>query len=588
MGRIFSFRLVRNLGLGVLTFLIIAISSFSFFMLRRVNKTTSFIQDNQLPSLDAVLHAQGEFVKIYPHFQKYVDDNIDEYDPIIKLIDHCYEYWFTVELTLTPDEEAQLKRFRKVLKQLKYVFKTNRDAVLYDPASSNAQELTELVTKKMDVANVSLNILTDKIQHRIKLSSNEIMLESEKNRQIIIAFAVLAMIIGITIIILINRSLAGPVKKLIEATQRIGAGDLDWHIDQEENDEFGQLMGSFNVMTKKLVKERTAELSDINKNLNQEIAERKQAEEKLQSAFSKLKQTQEDLYKAERLALVGETSGRVAHEVLNPITSIYSRVENNIKQWQGFKKNLDGTAEIVNDWHNEYRSGNFLEYLTNTNDDGKPYGDEDFELLNNLTNKAVTFQQQRKGDLEFIYKQLNRVIKIINTLREAARTQRTIAKFNIGKTIDEAFEALEDSLKKRGIEFKKNIPPDLPTIEADETEIIQVFTNMFRNSMQSIDEKKQRGGIISTIAKINNGNIEVRIQDTGNGIPNEVQNSIFNFDFSTKDKDKGTGLGLGISRRFVRESGGEMTLEESTEKIGTTFLIKIPATKKTDKEELIK
>ncbi len=579
MAKIFSFRIVRNLGLGVLTSLIIAISLFSLFMLRKVNNNTSFIQNNYLPSLKAVLHTQGDFAKIYPHFQKYVNGHIDEYDNIIKLIDKCFESWVTVKLVLTPDEDEQLKQFENILKRLKYVLRTNKDAVEYDPASSNAQELTEIVTMEMDVANDSMSTLADIIQHRIAASGDSIMQEWEYNRQIILIFIVLALIIGFATIVLMNRALAAPVKKLIEATKKIGARELDWQIDQDEKDEFGQLMRSFNVMTKRLVAERTTELSDINKNLSQEVSERKQAEENLQNAFSKLKRTQENLLKAEKLALVGETSGRVAHEVLNPITSIFSRVENNIKLWHGFKNNLDCTAEIVNDWQNEYRAGNFAEYLTKTNDDGKAYGEEDFAILSNLTNNAAIFQQQREADLEFIYKQLNRVIKIINTLRESVRTQRTIVRFNLDKIINEAFEALEDSLKKRGIEFNKSVPTDLPAIEADEIEIIQVFVNMFRNAMQSIDEKEQRGGIISTAAKINDGNIEVRIQDTGNGIPKEVQNSIFNFDFSTKDKDKGTGLGLGISRRFIRENGGDMTLEESSEKIGTSFLITIPVAK---------
>jgi signal transduction histidine kinase len=70
--------------------------------------------------------------------------------------------------------------------------------------------------------------------------------------------------------------------------------------------------------------------------------------------------------------------------------------------------------------------------------------------------------------------------------------------------------------------------------------------------------------------------LEIRVSDNGKGIPLKNQGSIFDFDFTTKPKDQGTGLGLGICRRFVRENGGDLDIEESIEGKGTTFLATIP------------
>lgn len=340
-----------------------------------------------------------------------------------------------------------------------------------------------------------------------------------------------------------------------------------------------QALKEINEQLESRVEQRTAELAESNRKLAGEVDERKRAQEELNRAFVKLKEAQESLLRAERLAVVGETSGRVAHEVLNPITSIFSRVEHNIDVWKEFREILDSTREIVGDWQNEYQSGSFAGYLGTQNDDGTKYGDEDFKLLNSLIENAASFQNSREEDLKFVHKQLQRVIKIINTLRESVRTQRSVGKVNIASPIEEALETLEDSLKKRKIEIVKTVPPDLPLIMADESEIIQVFTNMFRNAMQSIEEKKQNGGILSTTASLNGETIEIRIKDTGTGIPEEVRDAIFNFEFSTKGRAQGTGLGLGISRRFIRESGGDLVLEESTVGLGTTFLITIPILK---------
>jgi two-component system NtrC family sensor kinase len=330
-------------------------------------------------------------------------------------------------------------------------------------------------------------------------------------------------------------------------------------------DERKRAQQSLEEMNDKLefrVQQRTAELAKINRQLGAEIEARKRV--------------RENLLKAERLAVVGETSGRVAHEVLNPITSIFSRVEHNIAKWKEFSMLLQNSQEIIKDWQEEYQKANLTKYLQGTNEDGVPYGDEDFELLKKIFDSEDAFRQEREQDLKFIIRQLERVIKIINNIRGAVRQQRSIVELSIIDPIEEAYDVMADSLVKRGIKVVKNLPEDLPTVLADENELIQIFTNLYRNAMQSIDEKGQRGGFIETAAYVSEGHIEILIKDNGNGIPKANQGAIFNFDFSTKCRGEGTGMGLGISRRFIRENGGDMVLQESREGEGTTFLITIP------------
>lgn len=159
-------------------------------------------------------------------------------------------------------------------------------------------------------------------------------------------------------------------------------------------------------------------------------------------------------------------------------------------------KAVSGTREIISDWQNEYRSGTLMEYLNRTDNDGGSFDEEDFALMNSLVSDTVKFQEKREEDLRFILKQIQRVIRIANNLRNLATTQRSISTFKISKAIHEAYEALEDSLGKRSIEFKTSFPASIPPISADETEMIQMVTNLFRNAMQSIEEKNQGGGLI--------------------------------------------------------------------------------------------
>ncbi len=323
-----------------------------------------------------------------------------------------------------------------------------------------------------------------------------------------------------------------------------------------------QALQEINEQLEVRVQKRTAQLAESNQQLASEVEQRKQV--------------QESLLKAERLAVVGETSGRVAHEVLNPITSILSRVEYNLGQWREFSQLVENSREIVEDWHKEYRTGTFTDYLRTTSEEGLPYGDEDFALLDKLLTSQLVFQQKRREDLNFVHKQLQRVIKIVNNLRESVITKRHVRKLDIAVAIGEAYDVLADSLAKRRINAIRTIPDNLPPIMADESEMIQAFTNLFRNAMQSIDEKQQQDGVIETEVLVGENVLEIRIRDSGTGIPEEARQDIFSFDFTTKSKDQGTGLGLGISRRFVRESGGDLVLEKSAEGEGTTFLLTIP------------
>lgn len=314
-----------------------------------------------------------------------------------------------------------------------------------------------------------------------------------------------------------------------------------------------------------------------------DIDERKRAQQALlrmnrdlSSEIEERKRIQETLIKVEKLAVVGETSGRVAHEVLNPVTSILARVEHDLSKWVDFAELLDNSRKIIGDWRVHHDTGTLAGYLATVNDEGARYSDEDFGLLCRLLDRQAAFGEQRAEDLRFMHKQLKRIIKIVNNLRNSARTQRSPEILHIGTAAAEAYEIMADSLAKRRIAAEQRIPADLPYVIADENDMIQVFTNLFRNAMQSIEAKQQGGGTIETVGTLCGNSIEIRVIDDGKGIPSADQSAIFDFGFSTKSRNEGTGMGLGISRRFVRESGGDLILEGSSVGVGATFLITLP------------
>lgn len=125
--------------------------------------------------------------------------------------------------------------------------------------------------------------------------------------------------------------------------------------------------------------------------------------------------------------------------------------------------------------------------------------------------------------------------------------------------------------------FEPQFDPDLPEIWCLPTEFSQVMVNLIVNAAHAISEKGVQGEGKIVISTKNLGNcIEIRVEDNGGGIPQEIAHRLFEPFFTTKKFGTGTGQGLFISRSIiVQKLGGTLTFD-STPGTGTTFIIKLP------------
>jgi len=111
-------------------------------------------------------------------------------------------------------------------------------------------------------------------------------------------------------------------------------------------------------------------------------------------------------------------------------------------------------------------------------------------------------------------------------------------------------------------------------------DIGRVLLNLFNNAFYAVNEKKKNADetyqptVIVQTKKIDN-NIEIRVSDNGNGIPQKVVDKIFQPFFTTKPTGEGTGLGLSLSYDIIKAHGGEIKVE-TKENEGTTFIIQLP------------
>jgi signal transduction histidine kinase len=106
----------------------------------------------------------------------------------------------------------------------------------------------------------------------------------------------------------------------------------------------------------------------------------------------------------------------------------------------------------------------------------------------------------------------------------------------------------------------------------------QVFLNLLVNGAHAIGEKVKNShekGMLKISSKVDGDWAEVRIGDSGTGIPEENRHKIFDPFFTTKEVGKGTGQGLSIAYNIVDKHGGTISFE-SEEGVGTTFIIRLP------------
>lgn len=117
--------------------------------------------------------------------------------------------------------------------------------------------------------------------------------------------------------------------------------------------------------------------------------------------------------------------------------------------------------------------------------------------------------------------------------------------------------------------------PELPPVRLDDRRLGQVLINLLNNALQAIDPAASVRNVVSLHAFEQSGAVVIEVRDTGNGIPAEIQQHLFQPFVTGKAASGGTGLGLFICRNIVTDAGGTLTFE-TTPGVGTVFRVVLP------------
>ena len=190
-------------------------------------------------------------------------------------------------------------------------------------------------------------------------------------------------------------------------------------------------------------------------------------------------------------------------------------------------------------------------------------------LKQKLTNRADHAEVDTHVDI--IGREIRRLDDVVQGFLKFAKPEElTIKPVSPAELIDEVLKTLAVEANVTGVTLESDVAADVPLIEADPGIFRQALLNLAKNAVQAMPN----GGMLTIHAGMTkDGRVEIRVSDTGVGIPPENLARIFDLYFTTKQT--GTGIGLSLVYRTVQLHNGDIDVE-STPGVGTTFVIKMP------------
>lgn len=402
-------------------------------------------------------------------------------------------------------------------------------------------------------------------------------------------YAAIVITTAFLIALFFSHSLTEPIRTMLDATRRIASGDFSSLIRVKSHDELAALASSFNTMTVNL-KQSREQIIEYSHTLEKKVEERTAA---LEAQNVAIREAQDALARTSRLAAVGEVAGRAAHEVLNPLTNITARLESmRDRRGRAFADDRALLVQIIEAWREEFRKGGLTglaQALSQPSQAimGKSMVEEDLENLLAVARDWTAGSDEQGKDLDFLLRESSRINRIVSGMRGLTRVSAARDRVSLRKSCDDALATMADTFRKHGIKGEVSIEGGDASVVCDGDELLQVLSNLLRNSLQAIGEARAAGrpcgepprlwlDVRRSSGEDGGPRVQLRVGDNGPGIPTEHQGRIFEASFTTKSVAEGTGLGLSICRRFVRAWEGEITLEKSVPAVATVFLIDLP------------
>jgi len=370
----------------------------------------------------------------------------------------------------------------------------------------------------------------DELRGIIVVDFNYPLLQFKRERLLMagasIGITILAILVTTVTVSVLLRRVTRPLHALVHATRAISSGDLSTAISVRSDDEVGLLASSFNQMAKDLrtnidKKDRyAAELATLNVELEDKVKARTS---ELETANKELQKANVKIMEADRLK--SEFLANMSHELRTPMNAII------------------GFTRLVR-------------------------------------RKAVDVLPEKQLDnLEKVEVSANQLLALINDILdlskiEAGKMSLNVMSFEFAPLVDTCFSTVEPMVKNQTVQLIKDVPEDLAELQSDPDKLKQIIINLLSNALKFTNK-----GEVKLSARLETNSLIIDVSDTGEGIPDDALEYIFDefrqVDGSSTRKHGGTGLGLSITKKLTKILGGSIEAR-SVEGKGSTFTVRIP------------
>jgi signal transduction histidine kinase len=254
----------------------------------------------------------------------------------------------------------------------------------------------------------------------------------------------------------------------------------------------------------------------MRQSLQRHLAHLAEEKRRLEETNHRLQATQQQLVQSERLAAVGKLASRVAHEVNNPLAIIKSAIH----------------------------------YVRQQSPEEDP----------------------ANGHLATIEEEIGRIARVLRDLLDFSRPSPTAQAVEVNAVIRSLERLLGPNLRDKRIALDVQVDDTVPPVRISPDHLKQVLLNLVRNAEDAMPE----GGHLAIHTVRTSEGVEVRISDTGCGIPQEHLPYLFDPFFTTKAQQGGMGLGLSVLYGIVKSAHGRVEVESEIGK-GSTFRVFLPA-----------
>ena len=340
-----------------------------------------------------------------------------------------------------------------------------------------------------------------------------------------LAFLAVILVVGI----LVALSIRLPLRDLETAMEAITDGRYDHEVQgTKASDEIGAMARAVVVFRDNAIAKRKAE------------DELRASKEQAERALAELRDAQESLVDAERLAALGKLVAGIAHEVNNPIGISLTVASSLAHRCAEFAGELQSDGAL--------RRSRLEEFIARNSDASR-------QLVANL---------ERAADLIQSFKQV-----------AVDRSHAECREFDLKEATEQIVASLRPVLKKTGIGLMTNIPEGI-VLDSYPGAYGQVLTNLFLNAVHHAFPDGQEGTITIAAKTISGGDAEISIADDGVGMTSDVLRHAFDPFFTTRRNAGGTGLGLHIVYNIVsNQLGGRLALDSKLGR-GTTLRMTLP------------